>query len=553
MSASTANKPIFNTRGHSVDSEGTLIPIEYKKSGAISEFIMKAETMFAHFPEYAGFTPEFKFTKLDVYGSVKDPYFSLKYVFKYMDPPMHNKKRFYGNFRHVTGMDAKKQPIHGEYIKDYAEKYNVKIFQKKKDGVYDYQKQIDVVLLSELGLMKAMFMENNEFTRIFQKLILRFIKNVREHHRNVYNQELKRSYDEVCAERNELSKNNFVLDGRNKVLSSARDFFVHPELHGDDINKEMQTVYYMHYTPVSVYIVHYDYVIDLYTKEKKKRAVEREREIEREKISKRTRRVITNKKKASSDKEIVKSTFGEHDMSEDDADEEMNDNESISSRHSSQTLGLISTYNDESMEKDEPYEDLMVDKYVNPFSGLNIHDSITSGEADDFMYYYIDTFDATRASKNIKKVKSTTRRPKYITNILENSTQLFDIQFYNKEHYVDMLDLLLKDVEKTKIINNRRIEKIKAEQALPAKKSRLQSRSGTYDMDIHPDDELDDMSPYADYKISETLIPKVYRTSLTHIMSARNSTLIDKYKPDFRKMHKSVKYSASRHLEKPAE
>lgn len=481
MSTSEICGPIINDQGQLVDSEGYLIPIDYSAGGAITDFINVAENILKQFSEYDAFTPEFEFRKLDVYGSVEKPLFSGSYIYKYVKPKGADISRFYNIFR-------KNEKSKNRYLVYHK----TKIFQRnksKKDSIkdeYTYKNQ-DAILFTEIGLMKAIFTEDNDFALTFQDLIITFIKNIRSHHRNIFNQELQRAHDKVSKELKEaykendkLSKKNFVLASNNDILNHARDFFDMPELRGDDNVKELQTLQYIYYTPVSLYVVHYDYVIDKYTNEKKKNVGQKKKgPIVKKKSGRCSRRKLKNINKESNN-----SLFAENGMSD-------SDNDSVCDTPSkNMDMDDIDDYDP----NEEAYEDPLVSPYVMPFAGLTMQDSISSSEANDDMYYFIDNFDKYRSSKYSDPEKESKLRSKYIIDILDNSTKLFDIPYYDKEHYNEAMSILTKDKD----------------------------------------------------NIAETVIPKVYRTSLTHIMGARNDTFINKHQPDFKKILGCVKYSATK-------
>ena len=197
------------------------------------------------------------------------------------------------------------------------------------------------------------------------------------------------------------------------------------------------------------------------------------------------KRPITKKKSLrklnNSDKEANKSLFAENGMSD-------SDDDSVCDTPSKNMDDI-----DEHDSNEDAYEDPLVSPYVMPFAGLTMQDSISSADADDDMYYFIDNFDKNKASKYSDTEKESKPRLKYIIDILDNSTKLFDIPYYDKEHYNEAMSILTKDKD----------------------------------------------------NISETIIPKVYRTSLTHIIGARNDTFINKHQPDFKKILGCVKYSAT--------
>lgn len=251
-----SNYIIYNTKMNSSTSKcaSYLSPIDYSNGGVATDFIEKSEKILENFSDYSAFGPEFKFRKLDVYGSIENPYFVSSYVYKYIFP--HRAKNKHGRFLDQFRND------NNEFNVDYMLQSNVSIFQKKKNGEYGYQNQTSVNLLSEMGLMKAMFMASTEFAITFQKLILNFLKGVRQTHVDVWKKQLLCSKKNLEAERSRRIEVE-ELNQKNIEISDA----IYNTDNRDQNNLELNILRRKAMSRYSVYLVDWQFINTKYWKQ----------------------------------------------------------------------------------------------------------------------------------------------------------------------------------------------------------------------------------------------------------------------------------------------
>jgi len=284
------------------NSDGNLIPIDYSKGGAITEFIENAETILETFSEYKKFDSDFKFKKLNVYGTIEKPYFISKYIYQYLYPDSTSHNKFIRKFGSPDDT----------FRNDYIRNDNVMICQKskKKNGEeYIYIPHIDTNLLSELGLLKAMFMVTTDFTVAFQKLLLGFLTNVRNNETAVWKAQLEITNTQLAEEikrGDSLDAANFSMNQKIMEQHQITNLMLNDDDPRDSDAKELHILRELLMKPLYIYVVSPEYV----------KPSDKEQKKEQRKESKKPR-----------SKKIQMSTFGMSDDSDSPIDYE-SDNQS---------------------------------------------------------------------------------------------------------------------------------------------------------------------------------------------------------------------------------
>lgn len=365
-------------------------------------FITNSETELQNYTEYKGLSGEFKFKHLDIYGSLEKPLFLSTYIFQYIQ----------GSNNHAYFIKR----IKGKYKpEEYVVKYNAKILQKTRNGEFVYQPQNNVNFLTEMGLMKALYLESNEFTYAFQKIMLTFLKKIRQNQKEIWDKNLNEACDKIAK----LEEANFYNNNIAKNMPRFQDFFDEEDQIGESDRKELLVLRYMHMKSIDVYVVNEDYVKSALQKKMSK-------------FTSRRRHTCTTGKtrnKKSGCLPRKRGRLSEHGFSDSDdeakggynSDGSEKSNTSVWSRRDGDIAFDLSN-----LDLDEVFEDDGVN-YDLEYDCLNFM-SIKSQYSNDNLYYYINPYTSKgKANDN------------------DNYHKVFEMDIYNNDHYKSMMEKLTTD------------------------------------------------------------------------------------------------------------
>lgn len=250
--------------------------VEYPNS-VMADLIKDTESLLQGVNSYDSIIPEYKFKNIKIYGDNKNPCFQANCIFDYLYP------KYMKNFDELTDemKTRAKNTRKRKFTRWISDNFDHDLSNDNTDEIYrayiknnvSDKRYYECYVLTEIGMLTAMCSNKTELSRIFKKKLIQFIKNIRDHHILIYDEErvksnniLKKELEfEKCARR-ELQ----VINDSNIQLQEA---FNNPNIFGDHerteltiLRKETQKQYYL-------YAVDWEYVNSRFwvdTKYKKK-------------------------------------------------------------------------------------------------------------------------------------------------------------------------------------------------------------------------------------------------------------------------------------------
>jgi hypothetical protein len=173
-----------------------LLPIE-TEGGAISDFIESAEKVLESHEDYKQISNEYKFRSIKIYVSTSKPHYQANLIYEYLYPGKKDFHTWVRKFRKIPEHECK-----------FLIKQNI-VVKSKTNPEKDLKKD-DVVLLTELGLMRAFGTATTDFAILFQELLLEFLRNIRTNHEKIWKKCMESARDRY-QEAEHLNKRNIQI------------------------------------------------------------------------------------------------------------------------------------------------------------------------------------------------------------------------------------------------------------------------------------------------------------------------------------------------------
>lgn len=213
-----------------------LLPLECETDGTICKFIEQAESILEQHDEYKQISSDNKFRMIHVYISYSNPHYQANIIYNYL----YNGNG--ENFIRWVNRRFKKNP---NAISKYLKYENILI--KTNDG--RSLKKDNIILLTELGLMRAFGSESSNFAVLFQELILNFLRNVRKNYSDIWRK---------CLEEERTKR--IELDIINKQNIQLQEIFNNPADMGDQDKTELIILRRTMMKQYYLYIIDWEYI-----------------------------------------------------------------------------------------------------------------------------------------------------------------------------------------------------------------------------------------------------------------------------------------------------
>jgi len=158
-------------------NEKYLLPIDYSNGGAITDLIENVNELI-NYKEYKKIKDDNKIDKLLIYGTLKNPLINWSYIYPYIHT--NDSKTDKHSYRIPQSMN-----------KLFGERFAMKrklISGYNKKG--EFIKNKETWLLTEQGIINAMYNNTSPFCISFQNFLLEFLHNLREQHLDVWKKNL---------------------------------------------------------------------------------------------------------------------------------------------------------------------------------------------------------------------------------------------------------------------------------------------------------------------------------------------------------------------------
>jgi hypothetical protein len=236
-----------------------IISADGNSGGTISDFVEGAEISLRNRPEYQHVSKENKFRKISAYISLNEPHYQSSLIYEYLFPGKTKHDTWVGKFR---GDNKDGSKIEQHYLKKVhicIPKDGVTITVDNVNIVNNYNKKDNVVLLTELGLMRAFGTATTDFAIMFQKLLLGFLRNVKKNHADIY----KKCMEEEIQRRQDAEKIN------NQNINLQYSFYNPTEIYDPD-KIELSVLQKTYMKEYFVYVVDWQYMNSKMWKKKSK-------------------------------------------------------------------------------------------------------------------------------------------------------------------------------------------------------------------------------------------------------------------------------------------
>jgi hypothetical protein len=199
----------------------TLTEIE-KSESAILELAEASEQVLRNIPEYKFIMDENRISKMIIAGSVNKLYVKAKCIFNYC---------YASYFKDMyNDNEIKKYKAQGNYKKQWKRTLNIwkekltnkELFQAKLKITKEINKSNKesgklTYMVSESGFLGILMFQGNDciLSTTFRKYITKYLKNIKKHHLDVFQQEKDRTMQEIENKLNKANEKIGVLEQKN--------------------------------------------------------------------------------------------------------------------------------------------------------------------------------------------------------------------------------------------------------------------------------------------------------------------------------------------------
>jgi len=252
------------------DSKSPTLAIIECSNSAIADLLSDTEKILSDIEEYSNITREYKFRNIKAYGNSENPYFQANCIFDYLFPhylknfsqldtqgqktTLKNRKRQFSRWIKENFQDENGNLVDCDIIKA-----NIK---RNADDIRYYE----CYVLSETGVLVAFCKQKSALATTFRKHLVKFIKNVRKYHLEIYNEERVRSVKDLTKQLEaEVERRQ---EAETKVGQSLQlfDAFHNPNDISDHDSKELKILQRETQKQYYVYVVDWRYINTKYWK-----------------------------------------------------------------------------------------------------------------------------------------------------------------------------------------------------------------------------------------------------------------------------------------------
>lgn len=246
--------------------------LEYPNS-VMADLINDTESILKGFQEYDDIISEYKFKNIKIYGDNNNPCFQANCIFDYLYPKyMKNFDNLTDEMKTRTKRNRKRQ-----FTRWVSDNFEYEISNNITDEIYKAsiknnssdKRYYECYVLTETGMLTAMCSNKTELSRVFKKRLMQFIKNIRDHHITIYNEErinsnniLKKELELERGLRKELQSINNCNIQLQEAFHNPSEFGDHEKTELTILRRETQKQYYL-------YIVDWSYINSKFWKSNK--------------------------------------------------------------------------------------------------------------------------------------------------------------------------------------------------------------------------------------------------------------------------------------------
>lgn len=230
----------------------------------IANLITDAEKILRGIDDYSDIIPEYKFKNIKIYGDNKNPCFQANCIFDYLFP------KYRKDFNTLNENEKKKRnkARENKFTRWISENFDFNVNNTIDDEIFkssiknnsDDNRYHECYILTETGMLTAMCSNKTLLSKTFKKHIIQFIKNIRDHHEKIYNDERIKSVNKLKKELEKEREHRQELQYINDKNIQLQEAFHNPNDFGNQDKTELTILQRMTQKQYYLYVVDWDYV-----------------------------------------------------------------------------------------------------------------------------------------------------------------------------------------------------------------------------------------------------------------------------------------------------
>jgi len=237
--------------------------IEFPNS-IMANLIDDAEEILKDIDEYSDIMPEYKFKNIKIYGNNKNPCFQANCIFDYLFP------KYRKDFDSLNENEKKKRnkARENKFTRWISENFDFNLNNTIDDDIFksniknnsDDNRYYECYILTETGMLTAMCSNKTVLSKTFKKHIIQFIKNIRNHHEKIYNDERNKSVNKLKKELEKEREHRQELQCINNKNIQLQEAFHNPADFGNQDKTELTILQRITQKQYYLYVVDWDYI-----------------------------------------------------------------------------------------------------------------------------------------------------------------------------------------------------------------------------------------------------------------------------------------------------